>query len=65
MKVICIDNKYLPMLEYLKIYDAMDITDIRYLIDFGAEHGKWEVLKRRFITLAKWREQQLNEILDD
>ena len=72
IKVVCIDN-IRELINGIKIYD----TDIKigeiydalgnglyYKIIFNGENiGIKE--KRFFITLAEWREQQINSILDE
>jgi hypothetical protein len=67
IKVVCIDNhSYEDMLDIGKIYDAKLVIDNyphkQYTIS-GC--GQQYFLTRRFITLAEWRDRQINSILDE
>ena len=64
-KMVCIDGYKVPNITLGKTYD-IDISDIRhelyYFIDDSGYKGSY--LISRFISLAEWREQQINSILD-
>jgi hypothetical protein len=68
IKVFCIDNQYYEdMLDIGKIYDA-ELVSNRYstckqytISDNGIE---FYLCRERFITLAEWRNNQINSILD-
>ena len=69
MKVVCINpfNKFRDIkiigLTYGKIYDTIDIEDeLFYYIKDDMSHIN-EYLKRRFISLEKWRELRISKIL--
>ena len=72
IKIICIaDNKLLEdigasfYVKYNGIYEA-EIEDSSYRIDFlGTPGYSVNINKKYFITVAEWREQQINSILND
>ena len=71
IKVICIDNSLFDKADEIplikgKIYDAYEslILPERWaVIDENGE--KFSYYKKRFITLAEWREKQINKIFED
>jgi hypothetical protein len=73
IKIICIaDNKLLEKIgasyyvKYNGIYEA-EIEDNSYRISLYPNISGYSVNidKKYFITMAKWRDKQINDILDD
>jgi hypothetical protein len=69
IKIVCIDNKNQSNLGLTigKIYDCSleqwkNGGDLELTTDNGIEFYLW---RERFITLAEWREQQIDKILED
>ena len=64
-KIVCVYNvNYEKELTLYKVYDA-EIIEQRVYSIFKCDDGVGRnFIKGRFITLAEYREQQLNSILD-
>jgi hypothetical protein len=62
IKLVCINNKNNPSLELNKVYDGIIIDGVSRIIN-GNDVSIY--FTNRFITLAEWRDKQIDKILEN
>jgi hypothetical protein len=73
-KIICIEDSFLPIkYSYVRfltkgnLYEVEDVYDNTFWVKTDDVLRVFKIVnfKNYFITLAEWREKQINSILDD
>ena len=65
VKVVCINCNGTDYLTIGNVYDLLEVTNHNMYLIVNDNGDRVCYFIYRFISLAKWREQQINSILDD